>query len=58
MLIGADTKELFPLKMLDRAGMKKAPLTQHSRWDRHEKALFTENTRRGWCKESSFESIC
>ena len=32
MLFTTDTKELFSLKMLDGAGIEKAPLTQHVRW--------------------------
>ena len=39
MLFGADTTELLPLKMLDKAGMKEAPLTQYIRRGRHEKAF-------------------
>ena len=31
MLFEADTKELFPLKILDRDGMEKSPLTQYVR---------------------------
>ena len=39
MLASADTKKPFSLKMLDRAGFKKAPLSQYVRRCWHEKAL-------------------
>ena len=45
-LFGAYTKELFPLKMLDGAGMAKTPLTQYFTRGWHEKAVSTENARR------------
>ena len=45
MLFGADTKELFPLKMLNGACLEKASSTQCLRWDWHGKAPFTENEK-------------
>ena len=45
MLGGVDTKKLFPLKILDKAGIKKSFLTQYLMRGWHEKALFTENAR-------------
>ena len=48
MLFGADTKELFPLKMLDGGGLEKAPLAQYVRRGWHEKAEFTENARKSF----------
>ena len=39
MLGGADTEKLFPLKMLDRAGIGKGPLSQYVRRCWHEKAV-------------------
>ena len=39
MLGGADTEKLFPLKMLDRAGIGKGPLSQYVWRCWHEKAV-------------------
>ena len=50
MLLGAGTKMLFSLKMLDGAGIKKAHLSPYVRLCWHEKAVSTENTRRGCYK--------
>ena len=42
--------------MLDRTGIKKAPLSQYVRRCWHEKAVSTENARRGCYKRSSSNS--
>ena len=48
MFGGADTKKLFSFKMLEGAGIDKAPLTQYVRRGWHKKALFPKNARRSW----------
>ena len=57
MLGGADTKKSFLLKMIDGAGIKKVPISQYVRRYWHEKAVSTENARRGSYKRSSLNSI-
>ena len=57
MLFGADTKELFPVKMLAGAGMEKTPLNQYVRCSCHENAQFIENARRDWYRISFFYSV-
>ena len=52
MLCGADTKKQKPLKMLDRVGLGKASSTQYLRRGWHDKALFTENSRRDGIKKA------
>ena len=44
--------------MSDEAGLEKASSTQYFWQGWHEKALFTENTRRDWYKKGSFNSKC
>ena len=52
MLGGADTKKPFSLKMLDGAGIKKAPPSQYVRRCWHEKAVSTENAGEVAIKEA------
>ena len=49
-------QELFPHKMIGRAGIKKACLSQYVRQCWHDKAVSNENTMRGCHKRSSSNS--